>query len=287
MNEQTTTDYLQSFYWERLPLRGARCRVDGIFRRVLRDLTLPPELAKLLGEILVGLALLSTTQKHYVRLILQAQSEGFLRLLTAELQQGGGMRAYLRWQEEETEILALDRLRQGILALTVDLGLDRDRYQGLIELRETLTASLIAYFTESVQSPAYFRFVIDLHRGIAGGYFLQRLPGILATEDWQTALQFFAVGSDQSLLMANPEQFLPEIFPEEGVRLRFPEPLHFECSCSLERVERMLLALGETEVRQTLDQEGEIKVTCEFCQAVYRLDEAAVASLFAPAGPFH
>ncbi len=279
-------DFLQSFYWESLPLRGARCRVDHIFQRVIQELSGPVELRQLLGEILVGLALISSTQKHFERLILQAQSQGSLRLLVAEMMSGGGMRAYVRWQGEE-ESLDLAALPEALLALTVDMGLDRDRYQGVIQLRDTLTESLAAYFLESVQAPAYFRLVVDVQQGIAGGYFLQRLPGILSEEEWQTATGFLDVGSDHSLLLARPEQFLPEIFPSVGVRLREPVPLQFQCSCSLERVERMLVALGESEVEETLAAEGVIQVTCEYCQKIYRLDAAAVATLFAPGKSLH
>ncbi|MEY2340517.1 Hsp33 family molecular chaperone HslO [Acidithiobacillus sp. IBUN Pt1247-S3] len=285
MSEENT-DFLQSFYWESLPLRGARCRVDTIFQRVVRDLSGPSELRQLLGEILVGLALISSTQKHFERLILQAQSQGSLQLLVAEMMASGGMRAYARWRGEE-ESLDLAALPEALLALTADMGMDRDRYQGLIQLRNTLTQSLEAYFAESVQSPAWFRLVVDSEQGLAGGYFLQRLPGILTPEEWETATSFLAVGSDRSLLLARPEQFLPEIFPSVGVRLRDPEALHFQCSCSRERVERMLVALGELEVEETLAAEGQVEVTCEYCQKVYRLDAAAVAALFASGKALH
>jgi molecular chaperone Hsp33 len=286
MSDTNSRDFVQSFYWESLPLRGARCRVDGIFQRVLRDVQLPPSVRQLLGEIMVGLALLSSTQKHFERLILQAQSQGNLQLLVAEFLAGGGMRAYARWRGDD-ESVDLAALPEALLALTVDMGLDRDRYQGLIQLRQTLTQSLEAYFLESVQAPAYFRLLVDAEQRIAGGYFLQRLPGVLTEEEWQTATGFLAVGSDRSLLLARPEQFLPEIFPSVGVRLRTPEPLQFQCSCTRERVERMLLALGEKEVEETLAAEGSIQVTCEYCQTVYRLDAGEVAALFAAGKALH
>ncbi|WP_414039537.1 Hsp33 family molecular chaperone HslO [Acidithiobacillus sp. M4-SHS-6] len=279
------TDFSQSFYWEILPLRGACCRLDAIYTRVLRGFQGHAEVAQLLGEVLVGLALLATTQKNYERLIIQAQSKGPLKLLVAEMTAAGGMRAYGNWEEGVS--VDLSRLPEALLAITVDMGMDRDRYQGLVELRDSLALSLNAYFAESVQSPAYFRLVADPERQQAGGYFLQRLPGVLADEDWELAKQFIAVGSDQSLLQAHPEQFLPEIFPDSAVRLRAPQALSFACSCSREKVERMLISLGSAEAEDTLRSEGAIVVTCEYCQEVYRFDEADVALLFAPAHLLH
>ena len=49
----------------------------------------------------------------------------------------------------------------------------------------------------------------------------------------------------------------------------------------------MLVSLGEAEVEETLATEGEIQVTCEYCQKLYRLDAAAVAALFAPGKSLH
>lgn len=279
------TDFSQSFYWETLPLRGARCRLDAIYARVLRDFQGQAEVAQLLGEVLVGLALLATTQKNYERLIIQAQSKGPLKLLVAEMTAAGGMRAYGSWEEGVS--VDLSQLPEALLAITIDMGMDRDRYQGLVELRDSLTLSLNAYFVESVQSPAYFRLVADPSLQQAGGYFLQRLPGVLAEEDWELATQFIAVGSDQSLLQAHPQQFLPEIFPDSAVRLHEPQALDFACSCSREKVERMLISLGSAEAEDTLRSEGAIVVTCEYCQEVYRFDEAGVALLFAPQHALH
>jgi len=272
-------DFVQGFYWETLPLRGARCRLDGILAELRQRFAPPDALLKLMAEAVVGLVLLSTTQKQYERLTLQAQSTGDLRLLVADMFREGGLRAYAHWLGGDGA-LDLRELPDALLAVTVDPGLDRDRYQGLIRLRHSLPASLEAYFGESIQAPAYFRIVVDVEEGIAGGYFLQRLPGILSAEEWRVATQFLAVGSDRSLLLAQPERFLPEIFPEVGLRLQRPQALHFQCSCSRERVESMLLALGESEVMATLEQEGAILVTCEYCQQVYRLDESEVAALF-------
>lgn len=279
------TDFSQSFYWETLPLRGARCRLDAVYARVLRDFTGPSDMAKLLGEVLSGLALLATTQKNYERLIMQAQSKGPLKLLVAEMTAAGGMRAYGNWENDVS--VDLSQLPNALLAITIDMGIDRDRYQGLVELRDTLTNSLNAYFTESVQSPAYFRLVADPELLQAGGYFLQKLPGVLSPEDWQIATQFIAIGSDQSLLQAYPEQFLPEIFPESAVRLLAERSLYFSCSCSQEKVERMLISLGQEEAEATLASEGSILVTCEYCQEKYRFTEEQVALLFAPQQPLH
>ncbi len=271
-------DFSQRFHWETLPVRGALCRLDETYGRVLRDFQGPPTVARLLGEILAGTALLATTQDSYERLIVQAQSQGALRLLVAEISQAGGLRAYARWQEGEPVDLAT--LPDALLAITVDPGLDRERYQGLVTLRDTVAESLNAYFAESEQSPAFFRLMADPQSRQAAGYFVQRLPGAMEAADWQLLTQFFAVGPDAALFNMAPEDLLPQAFPGESVRLFPPQALRFSCSCSRQRVADMLRALGQEEVEETLAEQGVISVTCEYCRESYRFEASDVAMLF-------
>ena len=68
-------------------------------------------------------------------------------------------------------------------------------------------------------------------------------------------------------------ELLYRLYHEETVRLYEPKPLAFGCTCSQERVEGMLRALGREEVEATLqDRQGEIEVICEFCATRYIFD---------------
>ncbi|MFQ3640481.1 MAG: Hsp33 family molecular chaperone HslO, partial [Chloracidobacterium sp.] len=48
-------------------------------------------------------------------------------------------------------------------------------------------------------------------------------------------------------------------------------PLGFVCTCSLERTERLLVALGVDEMRGLLAEQGQAELTCHYCNAIYRL----------------
>ena len=49
----------------------------------------------------------------------------------------------------------------------------------------------------------------------------------------------------------------PEYFEEQEPR--------FACTCSRERVEAMILNLGEVEALQACQEQGGLEVTCDFC----------------------
>jgi molecular chaperone Hsp33 len=57
-------------------------------------------------------------------------------------------------------------------------------------------------------------------------------------------------------------------------------PVAFRCGCSRERVEGVLIALGQEEVERLVAEEGQAEVTCRFCGERYVLDATAVEELF-------
>jgi len=56
-------------------------------------------------------------------------------------------------------------------------------------------------------------------------------------------------------------------------------PVQFKCSCSRERFERALVALGEEELRDMLETDGSAELVCHFCSEVYRFDAKDLAAL--------
>ncbi|NBX98875.1 MAG: redox-regulated molecular chaperone Hsp33, partial [Burkholderiaceae bacterium] len=89
------------------------------------------------------------------------------------------------------------------------------------------------------------------------------------------------------LLGLDVETVLHRLFWEEPL-LRF-EPLigeagpRFHCSCSRDRVGRMIKSLGVAEAESILSERENIEVACEFCGAQYQFDPVDAASLFTQA----
>jgi len=104
-------------------------------------------------------------------------------------------------------------------------------------------------------------------------------------DGWNRAGHLLATLTERELLDLAPEEVLLRLFHEEDVRLQPAVPLAFGCTCSRERVEGMLRALGRAESDSVLAEQGSIDVTCEFCNRRYVLDAADVAAVFADAPP--
>jgi molecular chaperone Hsp33 len=54
----------------------------------------------------------------------------------------------------------------------------------------------------------------------------------------------------------------------------------FACTCSRDRVARMIVGLGRGEAESILSERELVEVGCEFCGAQYRFDAVDVAQLF-------
>jgi len=88
----------------------------------------------------------------------------------------------------------------------------------------------------------------------------------------------------EELLTLDVETILRRLFWEEEIT-RF-EPLQgdtaprFACSCSRERVGRMIVSLGRDEAESILAERADIEVACEFCGQQYHFDPVDAAQLF-------
>ena len=70
-----------------------------------------------------------------------------------------------------------------------------------------------------------------------------------------------------------PEKLLFRLFHEHGVRVFEPTLVRDNCSCSEQKVTDMLAGLSADE-RSDSVEDGEIRVTCEFCSQDYSFDPA-------------
>ena len=120
----------------------------------------------------------------------------------------------------------------------------------------------------------------------AAGLLLQKLPAGHGDEaDWEHLVTISETVSGDELLELPFDDLLRRLYHQEDVRLFEAEPVAIRCSCSREKIERVLIGMGQEEVESILAEEGEVRADCEFCLGKYRFDSVDVAALFADAMP--
>jgi molecular chaperone Hsp33 len=292
---QPEFDVLHRFMLERAGVRGVLVRLADSWHEVAARADYPPAVRDLLGQSLTASALLTGQIKFDGALSLELKSRGDLRLLFTECTDSGRLRGLARHEEDADFDAGIDLSAQpgATLAITIGNVETGRRYQGLVDLdRPDLASALEGYFERSEQLPAHLVLAVG-PQGTAG-LLLQKLPGEGGTElkgdadGWGRVQHLTATLSDRELLELPVQDLLYRLYHEERVRLFESSELAFGCSCSAQRVEAMLRALGEDEAQAALDaNQGVVEVTCEFCASQYRYDKVDIERVFSevPAAP--
>ena len=273
-------DVLHRFMLEKAGVRGVLVRLGSSWHEIASRAEYPVGLRDTLGQAVAASALLTGNVKFEGSLSLEFKSQGALRLLFTECTDKGHLRGLARYDAGELPSrLELGELPDALLAITIGHA-ERGRYQGIVELDGTTSIgeALENYFERSEQLPA--RILLAANGEHAVGLMLQPVAGegghSAADDDdeaWARVGHLTATLSASEMLATRPEELLYRLYHEESVRLFEPKPLAFGCTCSQERVEGMLRALGREEVEATLeDRGGEIEVICEFCATRYAFD---------------
>ena len=282
----TDTDLLQRFLFEGAGVRGEFVRLGSSFRALLDNHDYPPAIARQVGKALASVSLLSATVKLDGSLILQIQGDGQMHTLVAQADSNGAIRGLARWRGDvrnHNRTLA-ELAGKGHIVMTIDAA-GSERYQGIVALHgDSLAETLREYFVRSEQLPT--RIWLACEGGLAAGLLLQKLPAGHGTEEaWEHLVTLSDTISGDELLALPFRDLLHRLYHQESVRLFDAEPVVFRCSCSREKVERVLIGMGQEEVESILAEEGEVRADCEFCLGKYRFDSVDVAALFADAMP--
>lgn len=276
-------DAISRFTFDDNPVRGEIVQLEHSYQELLAIHHYPPVVARLLGELSAAASLLAETIKFDGTLTLQVRSEGEIPLIMAEISNRQDFRAIARKAEQATSTDFATLFHNGQLCLTIQPRHGKP-YQGIVTLNSnSLASSLDDYFTQSEQLPTRIHLYADGQR--AAGFLLQQLPGA-ASDDrstesaWEHLSQMAATVTAEELLGLPREELLYRLYHQEALRLHPEKAVQFQCTCSRERLEEVLVSLGREELDSILEEKGLIDVTCEFCNRFYSFDSNDVSALF-------
>lgn len=297
LNPAVVDDLILPFQAEGAGVSGRLVRLGPAVDQILRGHDYPEPVCKLLGEGVALTALLGASLKFDGKFTFQTKTDGPVSMLVIDYLSSGELRGYARFDTDVVSQMQASKtvepaklLGKGHLAMTIDRGPDMDSYQGVVALEgESLSDAADAYFRQSEQLPTFIRVAVARHyssegagdgwRWRAGGLVIQHLSreGGFATaiddpdaDDWNRAYMLASTVEEQELVdpMLAPERLIYRLFHEEQVRAFNTQPLSFRCSCSAERVRSVLASFSSSELEE-MAEDGQIGVTCEFCNAQY------------------
>ena len=169
--------------------------------------------------------------------------------------------------------------KDGVLTVIRDNRLQKEPTVGQVPLVSGEVAEdITSYYAYSEQIPTVCALGVlvdkDLSILCAGGYLLQLLPGAMDAEITALEQNIAAMPSVTEMLHTGktPEDmmqlamkgFSPNVLDEREVR--------YQCDCSRERTETMLLSLGRKELEKLRDEDPHCEVVCHFCHTKYEFD---------------
>ena len=253
-----------------------------------------------LGRVLTGAGLMGLLLKNDSdKLTVLFKGDGPAKQILATATANGDVKGYIANPDVDLPLTKEGKLdvggSLGIGELTVikDLGL-REPYVGTIalvdgEIADDLTAY---YFISEQQSSAISLGVkvdVDYTIAAAGGMIIQMLPN--AAEESIDALEAMleklppittlveeAVSenhgkSDEGVLQAMMDRIFAQMTEEYQVEtLEFKE-MRWHCDCSEERLEKVLMTIGEKDLTDIIEEDGQAELVCQFCCKKYHFDK--------------
>ena len=283
-------DWLRPFHVECTGVRGVIVRLGPAWRTIASHAGDAPGVLHWLGQCQTAAALFAGDIKLRGTVSVQLRAPATVGTLFGECTDTGAVRGIARSAPGATAPARLEDLgREAVLAITIERP-GGQRYQGLVPLEgDRLEHAFEGYFERSEQLPTAIRLAAT--DTVCAGMLLQQIPGEGGhglrepTADFERLGILFRTVTDEEMLTLAPETVLRRLFAEDDVRIQPERRLAFGCSCSRERVERVLLALGEPEVRAALDASGRTTVRCEFCGHEYGFGRGDVDALFSGGAP--
>ena len=267
---------VQNFLLEGLGIRGSIVRLEETWQQVLAQHHYPDSLRQLLGESLAATVLLTTGLKGAPKISLQLQGKGPVKLLLIQCTGELKVRGMAQWRDAaEDEPL----LGQGRLTVNLDTGEDGRCFQGIVPLVSArLDACLEEYFRQSEQLPT--RLTLTGTQQRVAGLLLQALPNNDAADNtFATAVALAGTVSAAELSELAADRLLPTLFRDYAIRLFKPRPVTHDCRCTPARLAGVVRMLGADELASLIEETGEVELTCEFCNRVFRYDAGDVEAI--------
>lgn len=250
-----------------------------------------PTASAALGRSMTAGVMMGAMLKGEDKITVKVEGNGPIGAIIVDSNSKGEVRGYVSKPQTHFDLNEHGKLdvsravgKEGMLTIVKDLGL-RDFFTGSVpivsgELGEDFTY----YFAVSEQVPTSVGLgvLVNPDNSIlaSGGFIIQLMPGI---EDETISIIEEKLSSMEpvSKLMARgltPEELLQEILGAENVKFLDEMPVSFDCNCSKERFGTAILALGETEIQEMIEDDGKAEAQCHFCMETYQYSQQELES---------
>lgn len=167
--------------------------------------------------------------------------------------------------------------KNGFLRIIRDMGL-KEPYTGMCELRSgEIADDLAQYYLQSEQQPSLVSLGLQIDKDgsvlTSGGIMIMPMPGCPdSVIDKLEARVMFTTDISKQLEVFEIEDFVKALFRDMDCKIVSHYEPKYECECSKERIEHVLMTLGIEEIQKMIDEDKGTSITCHFCNTEYKFD---------------
>ncbi len=280
----TINNHIIPFQLSNNEVRGMIVRFDTVLYNIIKRHNYANNIESLLADTLTITACLGSRMKHDGVFTIQGKGSGDVHTLFADITSDGCLRGYVGLKENfKNENVNLVKLMgSGHISFTLDQGKYSKRYQGIVELEEEISKATELYFSNSEQLETKFSTFnyydideadrADLFPG--GLIMLQKMPiknkflEETNKEVWELSRSFLSTLKKEEFLSTklSSKDILFRLFSELKVITYNEIEIKDKCRCSQDRVQFALNNLDKKELSEIAAENGNIRVTCEFCK---------------------
>ncbi len=266
-------------------VRGNIVRLQTVVSEILKRHKYPKNVESLFADTLTITACLGSRMKHDGVFTIQAKGTGDVHTLFSDITSDGFLRGYVGLNAgfKNTESNLNSLMGSGHISFTLDQGKYTKRYQGIVSLEEpSMSKTTELYFNNSEQLETkfltfnYFDIEKNYRKNLfsAGLIMLQKMPAQNSFDEesndevWQNSLNFLSTLGKEEFLSTNltSEEILYRLFNELEITVYDEIIIQDQCRCSEEKIKFAIKNLSKQELRDIVDENGKVKVVCEFCK---------------------
>ncbi len=281
----TLNNHVIPFKLRNNAVRGNIVRLQNVVSEIVKRHAYPANIESLFADTLSITACLGSRMKHEGVFTIQAKGSGDVSTLFSDITSDGFLRGYVNlisgFSNIESNLKSL--MGSGHVLFTLDQGKHTKRYQGIVSLEEPSISKITElYFNNSEQLETkflafnYFDIEKDNRKNLfsAGLIMLQKMPVKNGFDEesneeiWQNSLNFLSTLGKEEFLSTNltSEEILFRLFNELEITVFDKIIIQDKCRCSEEKIKFAIENLSKKELREIIDENGNVKVVCEFCK---------------------
>ena len=282
MADINSKDYIVTATAADAHIRAFACTTKNICEESRRLHNTSPVMSAALGRTLTAAAMMSIMMKgDGDKLTIQIKSDGPSGGLTVCADSHGNVKGYTPVPDcivpahSNGHLGVSTAIGNGDLIVVKDLGL-KEPYVGRIALQTgEIAEDITYYFAASEQTPSSVGLGVLMNKDntvrCSGGFIIQLMPD--AGDDVISVIEenLKSLKSVTEMLDAGmtPEDMIEEVLKGLDIRFNDKYDTAYKCDCSRDRVEAVLVSLGEKEITDFIIAGKDVEIHCDFCDTDY------------------